>query len=74
MMQQRVDWRHYVAAAVMITAMLTAGFQFLGRGYAQPNAPAPAGANPRTTDAPTYAPGTAAPATPPAKSTTGKSH
>lgn len=55
-MQQKVDWRHYGVAVVVIGFVLATGFKLLGRGYVRPNAPAPVGAHPRTEDAPTYAP------------------
>lgn len=55
-MQREVDWRHWTGAAILVVALVLVGWQVLNRPGERPNAPAPAGANPRMQDAPDFPP------------------
>jgi hypothetical protein len=63
-MQQEIDWRHMVGAAILIGLLLFAGFQIANRPPELPRAQAPAGPNARMQDAPETPPGASGTALP----------
>jgi hypothetical protein len=59
-MQQEIDWRHMVAAGVLVVALLGGvGWMLINRPSEQPRAVAPAGPNATMRDAPEHPPATA---------------
>lgn len=51
-MQQEIDWRHLVGAAILIGLLVFAGFRIVNGPPELPRAQAPAGPNARMQDAP----------------------